>query len=265
MISALGGSRAQIGGPTGAFVVVVAGIVSTPRPRRAVHVHAHGRRDPDPARHHRHGHRGEVHPASRRHWLHERHRRPHREHPDPRSLRPADRRIAGRFPRPRCGCSPRSATRRPPSRRSRLGTHRGHSISADGRSRRIPGSIFVLLAGTAVGAGARRAARHDRHAIRRRARRACRRLHVPHAQTRHDAEPAVARADRRDARRHRVAALGGGGRPHVRSSPRSERRADGAGNRQRRSRRSSADSRPPAPSREPRPTSARARARRSPA
>src|SRR5690242_5589587 len=29
LISALGGSRTQIGGPTGAFVVVVAGIVST--------------------------------------------------------------------------------------------------------------------------------------------------------------------------------------------------------------------------------------------
>ena len=44
LISALGGSRFQIGGPTGAFVVVVAGIVATLRPRRPVHVHDDGGR-----------------------------------------------------------------------------------------------------------------------------------------------------------------------------------------------------------------------------
>ena len=44
LISALGGSRFQIGGPTGAFVVVVAGIVVDLRARRPVHVHDDGRR-----------------------------------------------------------------------------------------------------------------------------------------------------------------------------------------------------------------------------
>ena len=43
LISALGGSRYQIGGPTGAFVVVVAGIVAELRRRRPVHVHDDGR------------------------------------------------------------------------------------------------------------------------------------------------------------------------------------------------------------------------------
>ena len=40
-------------------------------------------------------------------------------------------------------------------------------------SRRIPGSIIVLLAGSAVGAGLRRRPRDDRHPIRRRARAGC--------------------------------------------------------------------------------------------
>ena len=58
LISALGGSRFQIGGPTGAFVVVVAGIVAALRRRRPVHVHADGGRDardhgPDRHRHRR--------------------------------------------------------------------------------------------------------------------------------------------------------------------------------------------------------------------
>ena len=44
LISALGGSRYQIGGPTGAFVVVVAGIVAEHGVERPVHVHDDGRR-----------------------------------------------------------------------------------------------------------------------------------------------------------------------------------------------------------------------------
>ena len=47
LISALGGSRFQIGGPTGAFVVVVSGIIAQLRHRRLVHVHADGGRDAD--------------------------------------------------------------------------------------------------------------------------------------------------------------------------------------------------------------------------
>ena len=46
LISALGGSQFQIGGPTGAFVVVVAGIVGAARRRRPVHVHDDGGRPP---------------------------------------------------------------------------------------------------------------------------------------------------------------------------------------------------------------------------
>ena len=49
LISALGGSYVQIGGPTGAFVVVVSGIIARVRRRRPVHVHDDGRR---PAGHH---------------------------------------------------------------------------------------------------------------------------------------------------------------------------------------------------------------------
>ena len=60
LISAFGGSRFQIGGPTGAFVVVIAGIVQHLRHRRPVHVHDDGRRH---ARHpgpDRDGHGGQV-------------------------------------------------------------------------------------------------------------------------------------------------------------------------------------------------------------
>jgi SulP family sulfate permease len=39
LISALGGSRVQIGGPTGAFVVIVAGVVQAVRRRWARHRH----------------------------------------------------------------------------------------------------------------------------------------------------------------------------------------------------------------------------------
>ena len=44
LIPLLGGSKTQIGGPTGAFVVVVAGIVAASRRRRTFHVHGDGRR-----------------------------------------------------------------------------------------------------------------------------------------------------------------------------------------------------------------------------
>ena len=74
LISALGGSRFQIGGPTGAFVVVVAGIVGQLRHRRPVHVHADGRRDARGDGPYRYGQRGEVHSAAGDHRLHQRHR-----------------------------------------------------------------------------------------------------------------------------------------------------------------------------------------------
>ncbi len=91
IISAFGGSRVQIGGPTGAFVVIVAGIVASHGVdglfmcTLMAGVLLVGAR-PD-----RHGHRGAVHPASGRRRLHQRHRGPDREHADPRSVRPADR------------------------------------------------------------------------------------------------------------------------------------------------------------------------------
>ena len=50
LISALGGSRVQIGGPTGAFVVVVSGIVATYGLDGLFMCTADGRRDADAAR-----------------------------------------------------------------------------------------------------------------------------------------------------------------------------------------------------------------------
>ena len=97
LISALGGSRIQIGGPTGAFVVIVAGIVATHGVDGPVHVHADGRRDARRARRHRHGHRGQVHPAARRHRIYQRHRHADREHADQGLLRADDRRGAWRL------------------------------------------------------------------------------------------------------------------------------------------------------------------------
>ena len=51
LISALGGSKTQIGGPTGAFVVVVYGIVAKYGIDGLVHLHADGRNDSCSARH----------------------------------------------------------------------------------------------------------------------------------------------------------------------------------------------------------------------
>ena len=50
LVSALGGSRTQIGGPTGAFVVVVAGIVGKHGLRRTLDVHHDGGCHPRGAR-----------------------------------------------------------------------------------------------------------------------------------------------------------------------------------------------------------------------
>ena len=59
LVSALGGSRIQIGGPTGAFVVIVAGIVAQVRPFRPADGHDDGRRDPAAGHgRHRAGHGG---------------------------------------------------------------------------------------------------------------------------------------------------------------------------------------------------------------
>jgi hypothetical protein len=71
LISALGGSRAQIGGPTGAFVVVVSGHRGPPRIRRPADVHDDGRGAADRARRDRHGHRGRLHSAAGHRRLHQ--------------------------------------------------------------------------------------------------------------------------------------------------------------------------------------------------
>ena len=80
IISALGGSHVQIGGPTGAFVVVVAGIVAQYgidglfmcTMMAGVVLVDHGRD--------RHRDRGAVHSAAGRHRFHQRHRAGHRQH-----------------------------------------------------------------------------------------------------------------------------------------------------------------------------------------
>ena len=99
LISALGGSRVQIGGPTGAFVVVIAGIVA----KHGVDglfmctmmagvllfiMGATGTRRC-----------GEVHSPPGGARFHQRHRGPHRQHPDQGFLRPANRSCARRLHR----------------------------------------------------------------------------------------------------------------------------------------------------------------------
>ena len=59
------------------------------RRRGAVHLHADGRRDARRAGRHRHGIGGPIHSAAGRGRVHQRHRGPHRQHADPRFLRPA--------------------------------------------------------------------------------------------------------------------------------------------------------------------------------
>ena len=107
-ISALGGSRVQIGGPTGAFVVVVAGIVARYGVSglylctmmagvllRAAGPHANGQRR-------------SLHPAPGRRGFHKRHCRAHREHADPRRTRPSNDRESRRLPRTHGGDRPAS-------------------------------------------------------------------------------------------------------------------------------------------------------------
>ena len=82
LVSLLGGSRIQIGGPTGAFVVIVAGIIATHGLLRPADGHDDGRRHPGAAGGHRARAGGQVHPAARRPRLHQRHRAADRLHAD---------------------------------------------------------------------------------------------------------------------------------------------------------------------------------------
>ena len=89
LISALGGSRTQIGGPTGAFVVIVAGIVARfgmsglamVTLMAGVILLGDGT--------HRPGHGGALHPAAGHHRIHQRHRGADRLHADQGLLRSA--------------------------------------------------------------------------------------------------------------------------------------------------------------------------------
>ena len=173
LISALGGSRFQIGGPTGAFVVVVAGIVATYgidglfmcTLMAGVMLVIMGLTGT--------GTRGEVHPAPGDHRLHQRHRARDRQHAAAGLPRPDDRR-AGRVHRPH-----------PDDRRATSATVSRDSVAlGDGTLvllivwsryvKRVPAYIVALFAGTARGdrAAARRG--DDRIAVRRHSVRACR-------------------------------------------------------------------------------------------
>ena len=89
LISALGGSKTQIGGPTGAFVVVVAGIVAVHGIDGLYMCTRDGGRDTHRAGRNRHGHGGEVYSPAGGDRVYQRHRGADRQHSDQRFLRTA--------------------------------------------------------------------------------------------------------------------------------------------------------------------------------
>ena len=115
VVSALGGSRCQIAGPTGAFVVIVAGIVAKfgvsgllmCTAMAGVMLHRDGPHGP--------GHGRAIHSALGDDRLHQRHRRADRLDADQRFLRPGCESRAERVPaadgRPGAGPPLRSAAR----------------------------------------------------------------------------------------------------------------------------------------------------------
>ncbi len=87
IISIFGGSKVQIGGPTGAFIVIIYGIIQKYRNRGTDHRNPDGRSLPGalrsaPTRYHH-----QVHPLSYRGRFHERYRRNHLHHSDQGPLR----------------------------------------------------------------------------------------------------------------------------------------------------------------------------------
>ena len=178
------------------------------------------------------GTRGEVHPAAGRHRLHQRHRAGDRQHAAEGLPRPGGRR-ARRVHRPDPGA------RREPGRRvartaSLLGAGTLLVLIVWSRFvKRVPAYIVALFAGT-VGRGRAAARRRDhRIAVRRHSVRPAA-LSGPGVPSRADPDAALAGVDGRDARRDRVADVGGGRRPHGRRSPQSQRRAVRPGHRQHR-------------------------------
>ncbi len=87
IVSALGGSRFQIGGPAGAFIVLVAATVGASRRRRAAAGDDDVRRLPARHRLSQARHLHQIHPLSGDGRLHRRHRRHHLLRPDRRTVR----------------------------------------------------------------------------------------------------------------------------------------------------------------------------------
>ena len=147
LISLLGGSRLQIGGPTGAFVVIVAGIVAAARRRRPVPLHADGRRHARRARRHRDGIGGAVHPTAGRRRIHERHRGADREHADSGFLRPAtSTTVPGEF-LPRMQALARASGRWSPLATALAVGALGIILVANRVSKRIPGASSRCASG----------------------------------------------------------------------------------------------------------------------
>ena len=88
LISALGGSRFQIGGPAGAFIVLIASIVERHGYDGLVLATAHGRRDDDGRRVPAAWHLHQVHSVPGHRGLHRRHRRHHSGEPAEGAARP---------------------------------------------------------------------------------------------------------------------------------------------------------------------------------
>ena len=179
LISALGGSRVQIGGPTGAFVVIVYGIVQQHGVDGLLAATLMAGVPPDRPRAREAGRRHQVHPVSRRHGLHRGDRRPHRDSAAPRRLRTSDEQSArgpGRAPRGVCRTrrdaqptgrrarrsdaagSPSVAPPEPPdtgaARRAARGNRRRAAAAPRGRDHRQPlrgHSRHAADAGAAVG------------------------------------------------------------------------------------------------------------------
>ena len=86
-VSLLGGSRFQVGGPAGAFIVLVAAGRAAARRRRRCPRHPDGRCNSGRCRPAATRHLCQVHPLSRDRGIHRRHRRDHSREPDQGSVR----------------------------------------------------------------------------------------------------------------------------------------------------------------------------------
>ena len=184
LISALGGSSVQIGGPAGAFIVIVYGIVRALRPDQPADLHRAGRRAAvrDGAAQARRA--GALRPGDDHHRLHQRHRGADRAVAAEGPARPVDRQDAGRLlraDRRRCGSTSTASTRlRWPSAwpawrwcccGRKLFTCRrlpsGWSGQARAAGARLPGPIVALVTATVAAVVAQAAGGDHRLALRR--------------------------------------------------------------------------------------------------